>query len=184
MNSSRNRAKFILNKDLVFILEDKSQDAMDKILRKSGATMPMIESILTRINDSLSKDQEIIDSGNKTHEYRPDKRPRWWIYIACLFICIFYILNLIDYYFVRNYILTFAGLGFMFCGLFVLFLFIYRNGKITKPTSFVAVIHDNDKLEKIEHFLNDILPDRNRKLKVYGLKFEIIDGSAIELTFC
>ena len=35
----------------------------------------MIEPILTKLNESLAKDQEIIDSGSKTHEYRPYKRP-------------------------------------------------------------------------------------------------------------
>jgi hypothetical protein len=183
MKKESPRAKFVLNKDLTFRLDEKNQDSLDRLLRKTGATMPMIEAVLSRINKALAQDQGIQDAGNKTHEYRPDKRPRLWIYVSCFFICAFYVLNLIDYYLVKNFFLTFAGLGFMFTGLFILFLFIYKNAKITKPTSLVTVIHDPEKLAKIEHFLNDFLPDRNRKLKAYGLKIEIIDGATFELGY-
>lgn len=175
------KATFWLDQDYSFHLEQKSQIALDWILRKSGATMPLLDLYLSRIKKFLLDDYMLKISVKRIHEFKPNRKHRWWIFTSALLTFIFFGLNIIDYYLIQNKILTFIGLAFLIPGLLIQFLFIVRKGKIFKEEKQEGPVYDEIKLQKIESALNEILPEVNRKLKPYQLRFDVVNGSFLEL---
>ena len=175
------KALFWLDQEFCFHLEQKSQIALDWILRKSGATMPLLNIYLSQINRFLLDDYMLKISVTRIHEYKPNKNHRWWIFTSALLTFTFFVLNIVDYYFIQNKVLTIIGLAFLIPGLVIQFLFIIKNGKIIKESKEEGVLFDEIKLQKIESALNEILPEVNRKLKPYWLRFEVVKGSFLEL---
>lgn len=178
---NQNKALFFPDKDLCYQLDERYQRNLDWILRKSGATLQVLNQALNRINRALAEDYMVKISGNKIHEYRPNINNRSWLYLSGILVFIFFTLNIIDYYFIKSRVLTYIGLAFMIPALCIQFLFIYKNGKILKKYKHAGAVHSSAKVEKIKNVLNEILPEINRKIKPYGLVFISETGPFVEL---
>ena len=182
-NKDANRARFILDSDLCYSLDKNSYNVLSKLLGTSEATMQVINSNLSKINFSLLQNTEIHKSGNKIHEYKPNTKARWWIYLSSAFMIVFFVFFTFDAYVLRSRVLAVIGLLFMIAGLIIQFLLICKNGKVFKPKAIEKnYVHDNQKLEIIKKHMISILAERNARLCQYQLELVLgNDASYIEL---
>ncbi|OMJ78919.1 hypothetical protein SteCoe_21191 [Stentor coeruleus] len=171
------RAKFFLDHDICYSLEENSRATLIKLLQACGVTMQVINSTLSKINLSLLQNNEIQLSGNKIHELKPDTGARRWIYLSSAFMLSFFLLFLLDYYYIKT-----ERFVLMILGLLIQILLIYKNGKITKKKRDKGLSHDAVKLELVKKHMENILPSMNQRLAQWKLKFVICtEANYIEL---
>ena len=179
------QVRFILESDLCYSLDHNYKRLLDKFLLLSGTTMQVVNITLSKINLSLLQDNEIQGDGKKIHEFKPDLTARRWIYLSTFFMMLFFLLFLIDLYYIKTLVLAYFGLVFMLIGLLIQLVFICRNGNMTKKRKTKSFVHDLQKLEQVKKHMLKILPERNLRLMTYGLQFKLgFDASVLELAFC
>lgn len=176
------RARFFLDHDMCYSLEENSRASLIKLLQACGVTMQVINSTLSKINLSLLQNNEIQLSGNQIHELKPDTGARKWIYLSSAFMLSFFLLFLLDYYYIKTESLVYLGFVLMILGLLIQILLIYKNGKITKKKRKKGLSHDVVKLALVKKHMEAIIPSMNQRLAQWKLKFIVCtEANYIEL---